>query len=122
MPTTTTAIETTPMTTAALTTSQMTTIPLTTTSNPERTEFETTMSSTHYSTVTTVTTTILSTAPTTSPTNTTILIIYDYHSSRRDNFLLYPDGGKKYNKEEKNKKTIERAIGSQLINQSFIDK
>ena len=89
MPTTTTAIDTTPMTTAPLTTSQMTT-----TSIFETTEPETTMSTTRYSTVSTVTTTILSTAPTTSTTNTTILIIYDFVSSRKDNYLLYLDGGK----------------------------
>ena len=40
------------------------------------------------------TTTISSNTPTTSPANTTVLIIYDYRVSRRDNYLLYLDGGK----------------------------
>ena len=76
---------------------------MTTTSISETTESET-MFTTGYSTVNTVSTTILSTVPTASPTNTTILIIYDYYSERRDNYLLYQDGGNKIvmNKSSKN--------------------
>ena len=79
LPTTTTAIGTTPMTTASVL---------------ETTESETEMSTTPYSTASTVTTTtVLSTTPTTSPTNTTILIVYYHYSQIKDNYLLYPDGG-----------------------------
>merc|ERR1712176_1657299 len=70
---------------------------LSTTTIPEITESETTLTtSTTLTTVTTMsnstTLTTLSAAPTASPTNATILIIYDSPTSRKDNYLLYPDG------------------------------
>ena len=66
-------------------------LPSTTTS--EKTESKTTLMT--LTTLTTSTTSsTFSTAPTTPPKNTTILILYDYLNTTKDNYLLHPDGGK----------------------------
>ena len=83
-------------TTGFETTTALMTTALSSTTIPETTQSETTLTALTTSTTSTTSTTLttLSTAPTTSPTNTTILIIYDYKTSRKDNYLLYPEGGK----------------------------